>query len=138
MINAFREDYIRAIFVLCENGAGRDIPCGIRSKQLVTYLGVSKNTVSEMLSRLRLEGYVEYENYGAINLTQKGRKLARSLTAKHRLIELFLTKIFHRDPLRVHLEACALEHDFSKESLAAMKNMLGHPKFDPHGKPIYA
>lgn len=130
-INEFRQDYVRAIFVLSERKQE------VRSKDLVEYLSVRKNTVSEMLSRLREEGLVVFENYGSISLTRKGRLLARKLTTKHRLIELFLTKILKRKPEEVHSEACKLEHDFSEASLKEMKKLLGDPKKDPHGEPIY-
>lgn len=130
-VNEFRQDYVRAIFVLSE-GRGE-----VRSKDLVSYLQVRKNTVSEMLSRLKREGLVSFESYGAVSLTGTGRSLARKLTRKHRLIELFLTKILKRKPESVHEEAGRLEHDFSEESLKEMKKLLGAPRVDPHGKPIF-
>ena len=131
-MNAARQDYIRAIYVVSESKQE------VRSKDLATRLRVSKNTVSQMLSALREEGFVSFEKYGSINLTKKGKAFAKKLTAKHRLIELFLTKVLKRNPAVVHDEACKLEHDFSEESLQQIKRMLGNPKTDPHGKPIYA
>ena len=130
MTNAYREDYVRAVYVIGERKGA------VRGKELAGYLGVSKNTVSEMLSRLRKEGLVKYENYGPLALTSRGRRLAKDLTAKHRLIELFLTKVLKRDPGDVHEEACLLEHDFSNESLGQMRRLLRNPKTDPHGSRI--
>ncbi|NUN11364.1 metal-dependent transcriptional regulator [Candidatus Micrarchaeota archaeon] len=129
-INESRQDYVRAIFVLSERNQE------VRSKDLVSYLEVKKNTVSHMLSALRDEGFVSFQNYGSISLTKKGLLLAKQLTAKHRLIELFLTKVLKRNPSEVHDEACKLEHDFSEDSLKEMKKLLGNPSLDPHGKPI--
>ncbi|MFA5105384.1 MAG: metal-dependent transcriptional regulator [Candidatus Micrarchaeia archaeon] len=131
MPNEQRENYIRAIYVISKRKGS------VRSKDLAAYLSVSKNTVSTMLSRISTEGYVAYERYGALALTRKGTSLAKRLTEKHRLIELFLAKVLKRDPAQVHDEACLLEHDFSPQSMAAMKKLLGNPKSDPHGSPIY-
>jgi len=131
MINEFREDYIRAVYLISQRKGEA------RSKDLALYLGVSKNTVSAMLSRLRSQGYVSYQNYGPIALSAKGTQVAKKLTEKHRLIELFLTTVLSRDPKDVHHEAGLLEHDFSAKSLAAMKRVLGNPTLDPHGNPIY-
>ncbi|MFA6036390.1 MAG: metal-dependent transcriptional regulator [Candidatus Micrarchaeia archaeon] len=144
MVNAWREDYVRAIFLLsAPEGGSRPARAahygevGVRSKQLSGYLHVSKNTVSEMLNRLKSAGLVNFEHYGPISLTAKGRKLARALTARHRLIELFLARVLKRKPSAVHDEACRLEHEFSQESIDAMKKLLKNPTLDPHGEPIY-
>ncbi len=131
MTNESRENYIRAIYVISKR---KGI---VRGKDLAEYLSVSKNTVSAMLSRIRGDGYLTYKSYGALTLTRKGTALAKKLTQKHRLIELFLTNVLKRDPAKVHPEACLLEHDFSPKSISAMKKLLGNPKADPHGSPIY-
>ncbi len=131
MINEPRENYIRAIYVISTRKGT------VRSKDLAQYLSVSKNTVSAMISKIRDEGYISYEKYGELTLTRKGRSLAKKLTQKHRIIELFLARVLRRDPRRVHAEACLLEHDFSPQSISAMKKLLGNPKSDPHGSPIY-
>ncbi|MBI4052898.1 MAG: metal-dependent transcriptional regulator [Candidatus Diapherotrites archaeon] len=131
MVNQSRLDYVRAIFIL----SGR---LGeVRGKGLSEYLGVSKNTVSTMLKRLRAQKLVLYEEYGAVSLTKKGERLAKDLTARHRLIELFLTRVLKRNPKTVHGEADLLEHAFSEQSLKSMRKLLGNPKFDPHGKTIF-
>ena len=130
MLNEQRENYIRAIYLISSrNGAAR-------GKDLSDYLKVSKNAVSAMLTQLRSENYAVHEKYGALSLTRKGASLAKKLTAKHRLIELFLVKKLGHDPKEVHPEACRLEHVFSRKSLSAMKRLLGNPKLDPHGQPI--
>lgn len=130
MMNEQRENYIRAIYLISlRKGAAR-------GKDISEYLRVSKNTVSAMLSSLRREKYVIHENYGALTLTRKGARIAKNLTEKHRLIELFLVKKLRHSPRDVHSEACRLEHGFSKKSLSAMKRLLGNPRLDPHGQPI--
>jgi DtxR family transcriptional regulator, Mn-dependent transcriptional regulator len=131
MISEQREDYIRAIYLL----AIRRRP--VRNKYLAEYLNVSKNTVSAMLLRLQKDHYVSYERYAELRLTRKGESLARKLTERHRLIELFLTDVLKRDPKSVHEEAGRLEHDFSRESMREMKRILKNPRYDPHGQPIY-
>ncbi len=131
MINESRENYLRAIYVISTRKGA------VRSKDLVQYLSVSKNTVSAMLSKIKDEGYLSHKNYGALSLTPKGLGIAMKLTEKHRLIELFLTRVLKRNPKTVHPEACLLEHDFSPQSMKAMKKLLGNPKTDPHGSPIY-
>lgn len=131
MINEQREDYIRAIYLITIRKET------VRNKDLADYLNVSRNTVSAMLLQLQKDKYVSYKRYADLKLTRKGKDLARKLTEKHRLIELFLTSVLKRDPRTVHEEAGRLEHDFSHESLKEMKKILHNPKYDPHGQPIY-
>lgn len=130
-MNEQRENYIRAIYLL-QSRKGK-----ARGKDLSEYLHVSKNTVSAMLSSLRSERYVLHENYGELSLTRKGARLAKKLTQKHRLIELFLVETLGRDKRSVHPEACKLEHAFTTKSISAMKRLLGNPRIDPHGSPIH-
>ncbi|MCX6771543.1 MAG: metal-dependent transcriptional regulator [Candidatus Micrarchaeota archaeon] len=131
MLNEQREDYIRAIYLI-------SLRKGVaRGKDMSEYLKVSKNTVSAMLVRLSDENYISHKNYGTVALTKKGTSLAKQLTMKHRLIELFLVKILKHQSNEVHSEACRLEHDFSQKSISAMNRLLGNPRLDPHGSQIY-
>lgn len=130
MVSQTREDYLRAFYVL-EERTGQ-----IRSTEAADYLQVSKPTVSEMVKLLAQEGLITAEPYAPLRFTAKGRKLAQKLTSKHRIIELFLQdtlKIHHRN---IHEEAHRLEHAFSDESVRKLQKLLGHPREDPHGRPI--
>ncbi|MDP2717748.1 MAG: metal-dependent transcriptional regulator [Candidatus Micrarchaeota archaeon] len=124
------EDYVRAVYYLqSRHGAAK--PSAVAER-----LGVSKNTVTAMVQRIATQGYLAYKAYGAIELTQKGRTLAKRLTYRHRLIELFLTEKLGLPKAAVHAEACRLEHDFSDASIWGLEKLLGHPETDPHGKPL--
>ena len=55
---------------------------------------------------------------------------------RHRLLELFLTKVLGLDWSEVDAEAEALEHAISPRLEEAIANHLGEPHEDPHGHPI--
>ena len=131
MVSVAIEDYLRAVFVLEERKVN------VKSKDLSEYLGVSKNTVSQMLYKMSSEGLVVFKKYSRnIKLSKKGLALAKNLTFKHRLIEKFLVDVLKRSPEKVHFEAHKLEHAFSNESIKAMEKLLGNPALDPHGREI--
>lgn len=130
MFTSNREDYLRGIFIL-EEEKGH-----IKSKDLASYLNVSKPSVSEMVKELSKEGLVSHRRYSGIKFTFKGKRLARKLTSKHRLIELFLKDVLKVNSKNIHEEAHRLEHAFSDESIGSIRNLLHNPKKDPHGKPI--
>lgn len=130
MVTVNQEDYLRGLYVLEEEKGTMTLT------DLAQYLQVSKPSVSEMLKELQKEGFVSAPRYAKIQFTKKGKALAKKLTAKHRLIEFFLEKMLQINPRHVHEEAHRLEHAFSDESIGKLRNFLGNPLDDPHGKPI--
>ena len=130
MFTANREDYMRGLYIL-EEEKGE-----IKSIDLAHYLNVSKPSVSEMVKELNKEGLIDYKKYSKLKFTSKGRRIAKKLTSKHRLIEIFLKNILKISSKNIHHEAHRLEHAFSDESISKLRRMLGNPKKDPHGKPI--
>ena len=130
MFTANKEDYLRGLYIL-EEEKGE-----IKSIDLANYLNVSKPSVSEMVKELDKGGLISYRKYSKLNFTRKGREVAKKLTSKHRIIELFLKNIVKLNSKNVHEEAHRLEHAFSEESIKRIRKLLGNPKKDPHGKPI--
>ncbi len=125
-----REDYLRALYVLHENGQE------LKSSDVASYLGVTKPSVSEMVRRLNQEGLIRSAPYTRLQFTPKGKRMAEHLTSKHRIIELFLKQVLKRSDSQLHEEAHRLEHAFSNDSIEQMRKLLRNPTVDPHGKPI--
>ena len=75
-----KDHYIKEIFKL--NEAGEKVSVSALSK----FFNVSKSSVSNMLKKLSLMELVDTSPYSSIKLTQKGRKFAKEVVAKHRLI----------------------------------------------------
>ncbi len=130
MFTANREDYLRALYILEEEKHE------LKSIDLACYLNISKPSVSEMIAELDKGGFISHRKYSKLRFTVKGRRIAKKLTSKHRLIELFLKNILKIKPKNLHQEAHRLEHAFSDESISKLRKFLGNPKKDPHGKPI--
>lgn len=142
-----KEDYIRAIYVL-EHRNNR----APMVNEIAQYLEIKKTTVSEALKSLTDSGYVIKENYKPIRLTQQGTEIAKNLTWKHRLIEVFLYRVLGVDIDKVHQEAHKLEHAFSDDVMSRIYNFLNEPEASidllkelkqegkiltcPHGQPL--
>ena len=105
-------------------------------KILSEVFGISKSSVSNMVKKLVAMQLLNSAPYKAIELTSEGRELARSIVAKHRLIELFLVEIMNFDPENVHEIAEEIEHIDSPPFFRKVKQMLGQKNIDPHGSPI--
>ncbi|MBI2547782.1 metal-dependent transcriptional regulator [Candidatus Woesearchaeota archaeon] len=145
MISVTQEDYLRALYHLWEENCRiQEIKQkehaigtkGIKSAEVAIYLHVTKPSVSKMMNELAVKGYVHFERYGRLRFTPKGKKLAEEITAKHRIIEIFLVEILEIRKEKIHGLAHKLEHAFDDECVERLKDLLKHPDKDPHGKPI--
>ena len=89
-----------------------------------------------MIKKLHKEGWVKYERYKPIKLTQKGIFKAALVIRKHRLSEMFLTQIMGFGWEEVHEIEEDLEHIHSEVFFDRMDELLGFPNIDPHGSSI--
>ena len=111
-----KEHYLKEIYRLEANGQT------ISVSGLSEVFGISKSSVSNMVKKLVAMQLLNSAPYKAIELTSEGRELARSIVAKHRLIELFLVEIMNFDPENVHEIAEEIEHIDSPPFFRKVKN----------------
>jgi DtxR family Mn-dependent transcriptional regulator len=124
------QDYLKAIHSL----GGVD---GVVSPvDIAARLGVRAPSVTGMLKRLAEAGLIAYGPGRGARLTRRGVAEARRVIRRHRLVELFLTRVLGLDWSEVDAEAEALEHAISPRLEQALAAHLGEPLEDPHGHPI--
>lgn len=125
------EDYVTLIWKAYEWPGGRPA-----TTDLAEQLGVTASTVSANLKKLARDGYIDYEPYGLITLTEEGRTIAVEIVRRHRIVETYLVEALGLTWDQVHDEADRLEHADSDLVLERMNVVLGRPDRDPHGDPI--
>lgn len=125
------EDYLTLIWKAHEWPGGQP-----STTDLAAQLGVTPSTVSANLKKLARDGYIDYEPYGSIDLTDEGRGIAVEIVRRHRILETYLVRLLGLSWDQVHDEADRLEHAVSDVVLDRMDDVLGHPTSDPHGDPI--
>lgn len=130
MISLTEENYLKALYRLSQEKKE------ITVKDIAKSLGIKMPTVNSMVKKLADKKFIKYEKYKAIELTEKGRKQALYILRKHRLTELFLSKVMGMGWEEVHDIAEQIEHIQSDRFFDRVDEMLGHPQFDPHGEPI--
>jgi DtxR family transcriptional regulator, Mn-dependent transcriptional regulator len=124
------QDYLKAIHAL--GGAERVVS----PNEIAAALEVRAPSVTGMLKRLGKDGLIDYEPGSGAQLSELGIAEARRVVRRHRLVELFLTRVLGLDWSEVDAEAEALEHAISPRLEAALAAYLGEPLEDPHGHPI--
>jgi len=125
-----KENYLKAIYFLEQKNKKVSIT------DLGKEMGVSKPTVNNMIKKLTNHGWINYEKYKPIQLTEKGDLEAALIIRKHRLTEMFLVQLMGFGWEEVHLIAEEMEHLKTENLFDRMDELLGYPTTDPHGSPI--
>jgi DtxR family Mn-dependent transcriptional regulator len=123
------EEYLETIYSLSEEGVT------VVQSLLVKRLGISAQSISEMIHRLADLGFVGLSGRG-IALTEAGRLRAISVVRKHRIGERFLVDIVGLPWHEAHIEAGRWEHVISDAVEKRFVELLGNPTTCPHGSLI--
>lgn len=98
------EDYLEALFFLETSG----------NKQTVTALAenlkLTKGTIATVVKKMAEQELVFHESYGAIRLTEKGRKIGWQVYMKHKRLTSFFHDFLGQDADRSEEIACLIEH----------------------------
>ncbi len=124
------EDFLKAVYVL-QQQADR-----VSTNALAEALDIKAPSVTDMARRLESNGFLNYEKYRGVWLTEQGRAVALKVLRRHRLIELYLVQELGYALHEVHDEAEILEHNVSDRFVRALAEKMGNPDVDPHGDPI--
>ena len=80
---------------------------------IADHLGIAPPSALEMLKKIEKEGLVIYKARQGIELTEKGRKIARRIIRAHRLTEVLMKETLKTD---IHEETvCGMEHHMDEE-----------------------
>ncbi|GAA4451107.1 metal-dependent transcriptional regulator [Rurimicrobium arvi] len=130
MVSLTEENYLKALLSLSADKGEVGI------NELSRHLGIKMPTANSMMKKLSEKNLVHYVSYKPLRLTEKGRREAALIVRKHRLTEMFLVEKMGFGWEQVHEIAEQVEHIHSNDFFEKMDELLGFPKFDPHGSPI--
>ncbi|MGX7111440.1 transcriptional regulator MntR [Gemella cuniculi] len=115
------EDYIEVIYSLIKNKGYA------RSADIAERLAVYPSTVTKMLKKLDVEGYIIYEKYRGIALTKQGHEMGEYALTRHELLEDFL-RIIGVQEEKIYEEVEGIEHHFGRNSLEKIKELTKYLK----------
>ncbi len=125
------ENYLKIIYRLSESTKDE-----ISTNAVAELAKTKAASVSDMLQKLAEKGWVNYQKYQGVRLTETGQKIALSIVRKHRLWEVFLVEKLNYNWDEVHEIAEQLEHIDSDTLINKLDSYLEFPGTDPHGDPI--
>lgn len=113
LLTSSMEDYLEMVYRICmEDGC-------VRVNQLAERLNVRPSSATKIVQKLNIIGVVNYQKYGIIQLTEKGKEVGSFLLIRHNIIEEFLRKIGIEETLLKDTEM--LEHDISINTLESLR-----------------
>ena len=129
MLSQKCEDYLESILILVEKRGYA------RPRDIARKMCVKPPSVTEMLGKLKREGYINYEKYGEVTLTPAGLVEARKVKRKHEVFEKLLNMLLV-PPDIAEEDACVLEHHIHKKTEQQLSKFVqfveefgGSPRF---------
>ncbi|HMO66200.1 MAG TPA: transcriptional regulator MntR [Verrucomicrobiota bacterium] len=117
------EDYLERIHELA---AGRGFA---RVSEVAESLRVKQASVTNMVQRLGEQGYLDYEKYRGLVLTEKGRTVACRIQQRHLTLSRFFSAL-GIGPEAQQRDIEGIEHHLSAETLAALADVARY--FEQH------
>lgn len=111
------EMYLETIYILSKDNKN------IRAIDIGEYMGYSKPSVSRAMGLLKDSGLITVEQNGAINLTDCGYNIAKTIYERHIVLTQALTQL-GVDKDIASRDACKIEHYISENSFEAIKNHI--------------
>ncbi|EHP85464.1 metal-dependent transcriptional regulator [Methanotorris formicicus] len=119
MISSNIEDYLERIYIFIQKHKRP-----VKTTELARILHVNPSAITSMAKKLHSEGYIIYEPYVGIQLTEKGEEIAKKVIRKHRIIEDFLKEFLKLDEKKATEEACKIEHAISEETVEKLYDFM--------------
>lgn len=117
------EDYLEQIYLHIEaKGVAR-------VSDVAEALAVLPSSVTKMAQRLDREGYLIYERYKGLELTERGYSLGKKLVRRHELLEQFL-RIIGVEEQNIYGDVEGIEHHLSWNAMDRITDLVEAMKQD--------
>jgi len=103
------EDYLEMIYRNCLKDGY------MRINMLADLLNVQASSATKMVQKIAALGFLKYERYGIIQLTDSGKRVGEYLLRRHEIIETFLKLLGVKENILKETEL--IEHNISASTL---------------------
>jgi Mn-dependent DtxR family transcriptional regulator len=118
------EDYLERIHELIqEKGYARAV-------DIASSLQVKQASVTSMVQKLGELGYINYEKYRGLILTDKGREVARRIQKRHETLSRFFS-LLGLDPKTQQADIEGIEHHLSPDTVDCLADLAQYFEDNP-------
>ena len=117
------EDYVELVYII-QNKKEK-----VHTNDIASSFNISPASVTEIFQKLNNEGYINYEKYSGVTLTEKGRKIAMNTKKKHDTLKNFLI-ILGVDEKIADEDACKIEHNVNKKTMEKLRKFVEFAKLE--------
>jgi Mn-dependent DtxR family transcriptional regulator len=118
------EDYLERIHELIEEkGYARVV-------DIASSLEVKQASVTSMVQKLGELGYVKYEKYRGVLLTERGLEVARKIQQRHETLSRFFS-LLGLDPQTQQADIEGIEHHLSAETVECLADLAQYFEDNP-------
>ena len=125
MLTESMEDYLEMIFRITQEKGY------LRAVDLAEALNIQPSSVTRMIQKLHEGGFVAYEKYRHIALTDKGRRTGYFLVWRDEMLKDFLTLFNARVGVEEQVEG--IEHYITPPTMCLFRNLVlyfrAHPEY---------
>ena len=112
------EEYISTIYILEETNKK------IRVTDIATKMLITKPSVNRALKNLREKGYVNFEPYTDITLTDEGREVAQEISKKYDIVKIFLAEILGVSQKTAEIDSLKIKAVISEETEQKLQEFM--------------
>lgn len=120
-ISETTENYLKRIYILIESKGKA------RISDIAKLMDRSLSSVSEAVKRMSDEGYLNYEKYGKITLTDLGSEIAVGVHNNYSIINDLLQTLGIPEHLALE-DACSMEHQVSDTTINTIREFVKYAR----------
>ncbi len=113
-----QEEYLKTIYIL-ESNTNK-----VRVTDIANKMNITKPSVNKAVKTLSEIELLNYETYGEITLTIKGKELAKEIIKREDIIEMFLVEVLEIEKRQAKKEAIAMKHAISSDTSEKLEKYI--------------
>ncbi len=117
-LSASMEDYLEVIFHLEQSNRVA------RAKDIADQMNVQRASVTGALKALAARALINYSPYSYITLTPAGRKIAREVIQRHKVLKEFFMHTLQLNAEDAEANACRIEHAIDPAAIQRLVHFL--------------
>ena len=113
-----QEEYLKTIYILSKKEKE------VRVTDIANKLKITKPSVNKAINNLNKINLINYQTYGNITLTEKGKEIAKAILKKFDIVKLFLTQVLEVDEKVAEEEAKSMKYAISEKTQESLEKYI--------------